>query len=311
MKLTPLDIHQKEFRHVLRGYNEEEVDAFLDEVANEFERLFQENIDLKEQVERLQKKLAQYENFEQTLQDTMIAAQKSAEDIQNNAKRAGELIIRDAELKGKEMMQEAASQRQTFETNFAVLKKTADDFRDRFRAILEDYLKKLTEIDKAEAKLPEELLAASAAPEPPAQKAEAASLVQETVLEKQELEQEEEAADLPSEEAIEAAAVETPEVEEEVIEIEDIEGPEVAVFETPAPSEEAAEQPETVEEPSADDVNALKEAMRKLRDEAEAFGVQPDPEAEETPPAMVQEVVPEASPETPSDETSSDIEEIS
>ena len=51
MKLTPLDIHHKEFRHSLRGYNEEEVDQFLDQVADEFERLFKENIDLSEKLE--------------------------------------------------------------------------------------------------------------------------------------------------------------------------------------------------------------------------------------------------------------------
>ena len=57
MKLTPLDIHHKEFSHALRGYNEAEVDAFLDQVADELERLFKENIDLSEKNEALEAKV--------------------------------------------------------------------------------------------------------------------------------------------------------------------------------------------------------------------------------------------------------------
>ena len=62
MKLTPLDIHHKEFRHSLRGYSEEEVDAFLDEVADEFERLFKENIDLSEKIEAAEQHVRQYQD---------------------------------------------------------------------------------------------------------------------------------------------------------------------------------------------------------------------------------------------------------
>ena len=75
MKLTPLDIHHKEFRHSLRGYTEEEVDQFLDEVADEFERLFKENIDLSEKLEAANEKVRGYQEMERTLHNTMLAAQ--------------------------------------------------------------------------------------------------------------------------------------------------------------------------------------------------------------------------------------------
>ena len=57
MKLTPLDIHNKEFRRSIRGYNEEDVDVFLDQVAAEFERIFKENGELKEQVDGMRGKV--------------------------------------------------------------------------------------------------------------------------------------------------------------------------------------------------------------------------------------------------------------
>ncbi|MDO8987566.1 MAG: DivIVA domain-containing protein, partial [Coriobacteriia bacterium] len=81
MKLTPLDIHHKEFRHSLRGYSEEEVDGFLDEVADEFERLFKENIDLSEKLEIAREQVRTFDAQKETLHNTMVAAQRSAEDI--------------------------------------------------------------------------------------------------------------------------------------------------------------------------------------------------------------------------------------
>ena len=71
MKLTPLDIHHKEFRHALRGYSEEEVDQFLDEVADEFERLFKENIEIAEKLEAANQKLTEFELQRQTINNTL------------------------------------------------------------------------------------------------------------------------------------------------------------------------------------------------------------------------------------------------
>src|SRR3972149_6485932 len=99
MKLTPLDIHHKEFRRAIRGYNEEEVDVFLDQVAEEFERVFKENIELKEQVEGMKDKVKQYEGVEQTLQKALLTGQRAADEVQYSAQKESELIIKDAELK--------------------------------------------------------------------------------------------------------------------------------------------------------------------------------------------------------------------
>src|SRR5512139_1248974 len=93
MKLTPMDIHHKEFRVALRGYNQEEVDAFLDEVADEFERLFKENIDLSEKLEASNEKVRGYVEMEKTLHSTMLAAQQSAEETKAKAVKETELLM--------------------------------------------------------------------------------------------------------------------------------------------------------------------------------------------------------------------------
>jgi cell division initiation protein len=150
IKLTPLDIHHKEFRNSLRGYNPEEVDEFLDQVADEVERLFKENIDLSGKLEAAEAKVASYAEMERTLQNTMLAAQTSAEDIQSRAQGEADLLVRDAELKSKEMVQDALAERQRSQQELAKLRRVKDDFRARFRQQLETYLDDVAEPEDVE-----------------------------------------------------------------------------------------------------------------------------------------------------------------
>lgn len=147
MKLTPLDIHHKEFRRAIRGYNEEDVDVFLDEVAEEFERLFKENIELKEQVEQVHGKIQQYEGIEDTLQKTLLIAQKSADEVKARAVKEAELIIKDAEEKARETLQDIIKEKERLQVSFNELKKAEKDFRVKFRSLLESFLTMVNEIE--------------------------------------------------------------------------------------------------------------------------------------------------------------------
>lgn len=147
MKLTPLDIHHKDFKKAIRGYNEEEVDAFLDEVAEEFERLFKENVEMRENQEALEEKMKQYENIEATLQNTLLSAQKSAEELQSNARKEAELIIKDAELKSKQMIQEAYNQQKGIRLSFERIKQAENEFRMKFKSLLKSYLSVIEETE--------------------------------------------------------------------------------------------------------------------------------------------------------------------
>lgn len=146
MKLTPLDIHHKEFRTSLRGYNQEEVDGFLDQVADEFERLFKENIDLSEKLEAANDRVRGYADIEKTLHNTMLAAQQSAEDIKAKASKEAEMLLRDAELKAKDLIQAALADKQRTQTELLRIKSAEDDFRIRFRGMLEDYMRSIHEL---------------------------------------------------------------------------------------------------------------------------------------------------------------------
>ena len=141
MKLTPLDIRHKEFKRGMRGYADVEVDEFLDEVADEYERLFKENIDLQDRVEALEEKVAGYKRIEDTLQKTLVNAQASAEEQKQNASKQAQLILQDAELKARQMVNEAYSERQAIEQGMAKLRSAEEDFRYKFRSMIEGYLR--------------------------------------------------------------------------------------------------------------------------------------------------------------------------
>jgi cell division initiation protein len=146
MKLTPLDIHHKEFHHSLRGYSEEGVDAFLDEVADEFERLFKENIDMSEKLEAANVKVREYQAMEVTLNNTMVSAQRSAETIVSQASEDASTIMRDAEVKAKEIIHNALTDKQKVQGELVRIKQAEEDFRSRFRGLLEQHLRGIAEV---------------------------------------------------------------------------------------------------------------------------------------------------------------------
>lgn len=161
MKLTPLDIRHKEFKRGLRGYIDGDVDEFLDEVADEFERLFKENIELGEQVDSLQERVDQYRNLEETLQKTLVSAQKSAEELKVNAEKEAQLILREAEMKARQMVNDSHADKQAIEKSIIMLKGAEEEFRFKFRALLQGYMKQVDELEERAKKARDEAQAAS------------------------------------------------------------------------------------------------------------------------------------------------------
>lgn len=150
MKITPLDIRHKEFRRAVRGYSDEEVDIFLDEVADAFERFFQENIDLLERVRHLEEQVGQYEGLKEALQKTLVSAQQQADDTRTNARKEAELILRDAELKSRGITNEAYAEKARVQQALIQVRQVEEDFRFKFRSLLEAHLNLLAEDESSE-----------------------------------------------------------------------------------------------------------------------------------------------------------------
>lgn len=127
--LTPMDIHNKDFKRSFRGYNEDEIDDFLDQVVNDYEKLFRENDRLKEELERAHKDNEQYKQLEKNLKDTLLVAQKTAEEVTSNSRKNAE-----------EMRANTAKECQNMrhETEVAI-KKQMEDATAKVRSVVAEY----------------------------------------------------------------------------------------------------------------------------------------------------------------------------
>ncbi len=143
--LTPLDIHNKEFKRSFRGYNEEDVDEFLDRVIKDYELLYRENIELKENMDRLNSKLEHFQHMENTLHNTLIVAQETAEEVKLNAKKTTELMIKEAEINAQKLAEEAANKVRRMASEYQDLKKQVDVYRVRMRTLVQAQLEILGE----------------------------------------------------------------------------------------------------------------------------------------------------------------------
>ena len=122
--ITPMDIHNKTFSRKLRGYAEDEVNSFLEEVVSDYERIYREHREMEEQMDTLKTKLANYEKMEATMSSTLVMAQETADNVKKNAQKEAELIIREAKAKRQQIIADAEVERRT--TNAAIIKTEGD-----------------------------------------------------------------------------------------------------------------------------------------------------------------------------------------
>jgi len=145
--LTPLDIENKRFaKQKLGGYNVDEVDDFLDELTLEYGKLYKENAELKERREELDSDVGKYRNIENTLQNTLIMAQKTADEITSVAKQQAEQIIKDAEYSAKSSVEELNTQIMIKEKELSDLKKQFDVYKAKMESLLISQLELLKDI---------------------------------------------------------------------------------------------------------------------------------------------------------------------
>lgn len=107
MKVSPFSIKKQEFNKTLRGYDKDEVQAFLDKLADEFETLQKENDALKKDLEQASNKLAEFRRIEKNLQDTLLKAQESSTKSIESTKKQASLMIKEAEIKASQILEKA------------------------------------------------------------------------------------------------------------------------------------------------------------------------------------------------------------
>lgn len=147
MSITPMDIQEKEFERAFRGYDIEDVDDFLDQVAKDLEGMIRENSELKEKLSQMEEKNKNYHKLEETMHNAIVVAQETADEVKNNAKREAELIQREAEREAKQIVDDARRRANSVLSEQEELFKQAQLFKMRFRAFIEAQLSNLDSED--------------------------------------------------------------------------------------------------------------------------------------------------------------------
>ncbi|MGL5378722.1 DivIVA domain-containing protein [Clostridium sp.] len=148
MKLTPMDINNKEFKKGLRGYNQEEVDEFLDEVVENYEELYKENSRLKENLARLNDQLEHYIKIENTIQNTLLLAQNAAEQARESSQKEADMILKDANETAKKIVDKANDSVIQINDEYERTRQEFIKFRAKFRNFMNTQTQTFDELEK-------------------------------------------------------------------------------------------------------------------------------------------------------------------
>ena len=150
MRITPLDIQQMVFKVSFRGYDKEEVNRFLEELAQTVESLNRDNAVQREKIIFLEQQLAELKRTEATLSSTLLSAQSLAEDVKRNAQREADLVIKEAELKAGELIRQARVELTDTQRDLSSIQKQRLLMVERLRASLRMF-ERMLEVEEQEA----------------------------------------------------------------------------------------------------------------------------------------------------------------
>lgn len=163
MNITPNEISNKDFKKVFRGYDMDEVDEFLDQLVEDYEKLFKDNLNFKDNVKVLEEKIEHYSNIEATLQNTLLLAQTTADQVKENSRKEIELqlkdaneqasnVVREAESRAAAINREAEAKVNEMTHEYEKIRQEYNAFKTRFVALLEAQIDSMgrTNIDAKE-----------------------------------------------------------------------------------------------------------------------------------------------------------------
>lgn len=143
-----MDIETVEFKKAALGYSTDEVNDFLDKVIVDFELLYKENAKLTDKINVLEEGIEYYKNLEETLKNSIILAEKTAADAKYSAAQTSEQIIKEAQLKATEILQDSNKKLYQLEYETLRMKNEYDSARAKIRLLLKTELEILENIEQ-------------------------------------------------------------------------------------------------------------------------------------------------------------------
>jgi cell division initiation protein len=136
MKISPLSIKKQEFKRKVKGYDPEEVQAFLEKLADDIDELQQENENIKRQLEDANLRLSEFSRIEKNLQDTLLKAQESSSKAIESTKKQASLIIKEAEIKASQIEEKAKNSAKAIRDSVIALREEKDLIIAKLKAII-------------------------------------------------------------------------------------------------------------------------------------------------------------------------------
>ena len=147
--ITPLDIENKKFsKQMMNGYSVEEVDDFLDDLTLDYTKNYKEATELRSKVEELTQSLEHYKNIEATLQNTLVMAQKTADDVKSVAKQQADQILNEAKGSAQKQASELDNEILAKKRELEDIKKQFDIYKAKMESLLISQLELLKDINK-------------------------------------------------------------------------------------------------------------------------------------------------------------------
>jgi cell division initiation protein len=144
VRITPIDIQQQHFKSkMIGGYDQEEVDRFLEQVAEELETLTVDSQQLRDELSRTRLALEDLQSREATLKETLLTTQRMTDDLKANARREAELMIANAQLRSEQLLLQAEERRQKMVTEIQALRREKVAFETNLRMAIESHLRLL------------------------------------------------------------------------------------------------------------------------------------------------------------------------
>lgn len=141
MKISPIDIQQKQFKSRPFGYEKAGVDQFLELLADEMEKQIRKNQDLQEELDRVNATLGELRGREETLKATLVTAQMVTEELKSTARREVDVMMAEAEIRAERLMHNAAERRQQIIEEIQEIKRQKIDFEVSLRGLLEKHIR--------------------------------------------------------------------------------------------------------------------------------------------------------------------------
>ena len=133
--LTPIDIQNQDFEVKFRGYDTDEVDDFFDLLAVDYEKLYKENAELKEQLRMMADQMEKYKAMEETLQSSIILAQSASEEIRTNANEKAENILQQAQMQAEEIVKQASTDASMTKNELSALQVEVQQYKAQLKSV--------------------------------------------------------------------------------------------------------------------------------------------------------------------------------